>query len=132
VLAPRGKALVFQMFATPWLEPAEASRLWPALGAVAENTDPSFFESALAAADLRTLRREEIASEWRERAEEDGSRRTSTQLLHAGRLLRDRERLCAELGEARYDAELSDCLWGVYQMIGKLSGRVYVLERAGE
>lgn len=130
VLAAGGRALVFQMFATPWLEPAEAARLWPALAAVPRNTDPSFFEEALGGAGLRILRREEIGSEWRERGEEDGTARTSAQLLRAARLIRDGERLRAELGRVSYDVELADCLWGVYQMIGKLSARVYLLAPA--
>jgi SAM-dependent methyltransferase len=127
VVAPSGHVLVFQMFATPWLEPGEAARLWPALAAIPRNTDPSFFEEALDGAGLRQVRREEIGSEWRERAEEDRSARTSTQLLHAARLIRDRERLRGHLGAVSYDVELADCLWGVYQMIGKLSARVYLL-----
>ena len=35
--------LVFQMFATPWLDPTEAERLWPPLAAVPANTDPERF-----------------------------------------------------------------------------------------
>jgi SAM-dependent methyltransferase len=74
VIAPTGRVLVFQMFATPWLDPGEAARLWPALAAVPQNTDPSFFEETIEAAGLRPIRREEIGSEWRE---EDGAARTS-------------------------------------------------------
>jgi len=130
VVTPGGRVLVFQMFATPWLEPGEAARLWPALAAVPQNTNPVLFEEALDGAGLRTIRREEIASEWRERAEEDGTARTSTQLLRAARLLRESERFRAQLGRVRYEVELADCLWGVYQMIGKLSARVYLLAPA--
>jgi hypothetical protein len=47
--------------------------------------------------------------------------------LHAARLIRDAERFRGELGLVTYEVELADSLWGVYQMIGKLSPRVYVL-----
>ena len=127
VLRPDARLLVFQMFATPWLEPKEAARLWPSVGAVPENTDPSYFERCVREAGLGIERRDEVSSEWREHAEESGRRITSTQLLRAARLLRDPDRFRRELGRTASDVELADCLWGVYQMIGKLSPRVYVL-----
>jgi hypothetical protein len=52
---------------------------------------------------------------------------TSKQLLHAARLIRCSDETLHELGEVPYRAELSDALWGVYQMIGKLEPRIYVL-----
>lgn len=127
VLRPGGHAVVFQMFATPWLEPNEAARLWSPLFAAPTTVDPAHFEAAIAAAGLTVVRREELRSEWREWAEEHDGHKASTQLLHAARLLRDRQRFVDLLGETNYEAELANCLWGVYQMIGKLSPRVYVL-----
>ena len=70
-----------------------------------------------------------IGSEWREAWEEDGSRRTSGQLLHAARLLRAADDLRADLGETSYRIELANALWGVCQMIGKLEPRIYVLRK---
>jgi len=131
VLSPDGRLVVYAMFATPWLEPGEAARLWPPLAALPASADPAHFERCVAAAGLAIERQDEIRSEWREFAEESGTRTTSTQLLRAARLLRDRDRLVSELGRASYEVELANCLWGVYQMIGKLSGRVYVLSAAG-
>jgi SAM-dependent methyltransferase len=130
VLAPGGSVLVFQMFATPWLEPSEAARLWPSVAAVEANTDPDHFEASVAAAGLQVVRREDLRSEWREFQEESGPGTTSRQLLWIARLLRDPDRLREELGPLAYDVELANCLWGVYQMIGKLSPRVYVLAAA--
>lgn len=127
VLRTTGRMLVYQMFATDWLEPKEAERLWPALGVFADNTDPQRFEAAIGAAGLRVVESSELHSEWREHLEEDGTHRTSRQLLYAARLLRAPERFIAEFGATAYRFELGDCLWGVYQMIGKLSPRVYVL-----
>ncbi len=128
VLKRDGRLLAFQMFATPWLEPAEASRLWPALAVLPQNVDPEHFEASAQAAGLTVARREEVRSEWREWEEEHGNRRTSRQLLHAARLLRDPARYIERFGRTAYEVELADCLWGVYQMVGKLSPRVYVLK----
>jgi sarcosine/dimethylglycine N-methyltransferase len=127
VLRPGAPMLVFQMFATSWLEPGEADRLWPPLATVPANTDPQRFERAVAAAGFRVSRMEELHGEWREHGEETGPGRTSRQLLHAARLTRDPERYVAALGRGDYESELADALWGIYQMIGKLSPRVYVL-----
>jgi SAM-dependent methyltransferase len=132
VLRPGAPMLVFQMCATDWLEPAEAERLWPPLAVVPENVDPTRLEAAFVAAGLMVEERTVLASEWREALEEDGTGRTSRQLLHVARLLRARDAFVDRFGQAAYDVELADGLWGVYQMIGKLSPRVYVLRRAAE
>jgi len=127
VLRPGASMLAFQMFATPWLEASEAERLWPPIAAVPANTDPARFERAVAGAGFRVDRMEELRSEWREHGEESGPGRTSRQLLHAARLLRDPDRYRSKMGSTDYEVELGDALWGIYQMIGKLSPRVYVL-----
>jgi hypothetical protein len=115
------------MFTTPWLEPNEAARLWPPLAVVPANTDPAAFESAARDAGFVIDRTEELRSEWREHGEESGPGRTSRQLLRSARLIRDPERYVGALGRASYESELADNLWGIYQMIGKLAPRVYVL-----
>jgi ubiquinone/menaquinone biosynthesis C-methylase UbiE len=130
VLRPGAPALVFQQFATPWLDPAEAERLWAPLAVVGSNTDRSRFEQAITEAGLRVDDRDELRSEWREHLEEHDRGRTSRQLLHAARLLRAPDRYRAALGNADYAIELADSLWGVYQMIGKLSPAIYVLRAA--
>jgi len=91
--------------------------------------DPSRLERCAREAGLSVVSVDPIGSEWRESWEEDGSHRTSRQLLHAARLLRDRQELMGELGEIDYRVELANALWGVYQMIGKLEPRIYVLRR---
>ena len=68
-----------------------------------------------------------LVAALREFSEETGPGRTSRQLLHVARLLRDPERYVAAMGRSGYEGEVGNALWGVYQMIGKLSGRVYVL-----
>lgn len=133
VLRPGGHAIIYQMTATDWLTPAEADRLWPVLGIHAASVDPERFEAAIAAGGLTIDRRIELQGEWRERSEEDQiAYRSSRQLLHASRLLRNRGHYEEKFGTEACEAMLSNCLWGVYQMIGKLSPRVYVLSSSWE
>jgi ubiquinone/menaquinone biosynthesis C-methylase UbiE len=127
VLRPGGWMLVFQMFATSWLSEDEAARLFLPLAAIRRNADPAFFEASLGEAGWSIERVEPIRSEWREFLEESDSGRTSRQLLRVARLLRAPDRYVDAMGRAWYEAEVADSLWGVYQMIGKLSARVYVL-----
>jgi hypothetical protein len=75
--------------------------------------------------------RDVIGSEWREHWEESGAGTTARQLLRIARLRRGREPLVAQFGEALYEAELADCHWGVYQMLGKLCPMCWVLRRRG-
>jgi SAM-dependent methyltransferase len=130
VLRPGGAAVIYQMTATGWLTPAEAARLWPPLGVYAASVDPRRFEAAIAAGGLRIGQCIQLGGQWRERDEEDGGGgSTCRQLLHVSRLLRNRPAYQERFGADAYEAMLSNCLWGVYQMIGKLNPRVYVLHR---
>jgi hypothetical protein len=61
--------------------------------------------------------------------QESGAAFASKQLLRIARLRRDRERWIREVGPVLFGTELADCCWGVYQMLGKLCPRAYVLER---
>ena len=127
VLRPGGAAVIYQMTATDWLTPAEAARLWPPIGAYASSVDPQRFEAAIAAGGLTVVQCIELGGEWRERDAEDGGGRTCRELLHVSRLLRSRPANQDRFGADAYEAMLANCLWGVYQMIGKLNPRVYVL-----
>lgn len=69
----------------------------------------------------------QLHGEWRERAEEDGGGLSSRQLLCVSRLLRNRPAYESRFGTEAYEAMLADSLWGIYQMIGKLNPRLYVL-----
>jgi ubiquinone/menaquinone biosynthesis C-methylase UbiE len=126
VLRPRGQALVYQMFTTTRLEPAEAEWILRVLGCAAPNMRPEHAEAAITSAGLRIGQCIEVGSEWGEYAEEH-SGATGRQLLHAARLLRDPGRYIRRFGQANYDVALADSLWNIYRMIGKLSGRVYML-----
>lgn len=129
VLTPGGRMLVYQTFATELLEPREATYLANALAIIPENQAPFFFEQVAYAAGFRIREVDRIASEWREYWEETGASTTSKQLLRIARMRRNRRELIAKLGEAGYHAELANCLWGVYQMVGKLCPTIYMLEK---
>jgi len=129
VLRPAARALVYQMFTTDRLEPAEAEWLLAVMGCVARNMHQENAEAAMTAAGLRIDRCLIVGSEWGEYAQER-SGATGRQLLHAARLLRDPGRYIRRFGQANYDVALGDSLWQIYRMIGKLSGRVYMLSAA--
>ena len=129
VLKPGGHMLVYQTFATGWMESGEAARIYPDLAVAPESMDPGRLETVAAESGFSVASVDVVGSEWREAWEEDGSRRTSQRLLHAARLLRGREELMTELTETVYRVELANALWGIYQMIGKLEPRIYVLRK---
>ncbi|RIK42304.1 MAG: hypothetical protein DCC55_09325 [Chloroflexi bacterium] len=131
VLKPGDWMLVYQTFATDQLEPGEAARLYPALAVVPANMAPAHFEACATGAGFAIRERDVIGSEWREWWEEEGDHTTAKQLLTIARLRRGRERLLRELGPVNYTAELANCHWGVYQMLGKLEPVCYVLQNGG-
>lgn len=130
VLKPGGRALIYQMFTTNLLEPAEAAFLLPVMGCPASAMHPENTEAAIAAAGLRIDRCVNLGSEWGEYHHEHAPAR-SRHLLHAARLRRDPGRYITQFGRPNYDIKLGDCLWHIYRMIGKLSGRIYLLSAAG-
>jgi len=126
VLRPGGRALIYQMFATSLLEPAEAAFLLPVMGCDPAAMDPGNTEAAISDADLRIDRRVILGTEWGEYANEHAPH-SGRHLLHAARLIRDPDGYIARFGQENYDIKLGDCLWHIYRMIGKLSSRVYLL-----
>jgi SAM-dependent methyltransferase len=129
VLRPGGHAVIYQMTATDWLTQTEAARLWPPGGIHASSVDPEHFEAAITAGGLTIAQRIQLRGEWREYAEEDGTGITSRQLLWVSRMLRHRPAYEERFGTDAYEAMLSGNLWGIYQMIGKLNPRIYILSR---
>ncbi|APU13114.1 methyltransferase family protein [Actinoalloteichus sp. GBA129-24] len=127
VLKPGGHLLLYQTFATDRLEPLERAELYAGLVVAPERMSPDDFQKRASAAGLVIESTDVIGSEWREAWEEDGEGLTSRQLLYAARLIRKSEQLRAELGDADYRVELANALWGVYQMIGKLEPRIFLL-----
>jgi SAM-dependent methyltransferase len=129
VLRPGGRMLVYQTFATDLCEPKEARRLWRALAIVPENMSRKYFEETAGEAGFAITAVDEIDSEWREFWLESGDRRTEDDLLRAARLRRQETELVARYGRGRYEAALADCVWGAYQLLGKLRPTVYALEK---
>jgi len=127
VLRPGGRAIVYSMFATERLEPAESASFWSAT-VVPSSTDPARVEAAMERAGLHIDERVLIGSDWGEWAEED-SGKPGKRLLWAARLLRAPDRYVERFGRANYDIMLHDCLWHVYAMIGKIERRAYVLTK---
>lgn len=130
VLRPGGHVVSYQVVATDLLEPGEAAWLFDVMGVVPSSADPAVLDDAVARSGLEVVDTLDLAAEWGEWTEEQegaGSRA----LLRLARLLRDPDRYRAEFGEAAYDVMLGDCRWHVYQMAGKLAGRVDVLRRPG-
>jgi cyclopropane fatty-acyl-phospholipid synthase-like methyltransferase len=130
VLRAKGAAVVHASFETELLERAERGRLVRGLALAERSLSAPAVEAALEDAGLRIRHRDRVGSEWREWSEEHGDPVASGPLLRAARMVRDRDRLCAELGKERYERELALTLWRPYQMLGKLCPTVYVLDRA--
>jgi SAM-dependent methyltransferase len=129
VLKPGGRMLVYQTFATELIEPREAARIYAAMAIVPANMGEPFFQAAAADAGLAISGRDVVGSEWRERWAEEGSTGLRDDLVRAARMRRREHALVERFGRARYEAGYADCLWGVYQMLGKLQPTVYVLEK---
>jgi cyclopropane fatty-acyl-phospholipid synthase-like methyltransferase len=128
VLRNDGRMLAYYTsFRLDRLEASELTWLSERLGIIPANSDAAHFESAFVSAGFSAEQALETGSEWgefsQERTGEPGRR-----LLHAARLMREPERYIARFGQTGYDIMLSDCLWHVYRMIGKLSSRVYLLK----
>jgi ubiquinone/menaquinone biosynthesis C-methylase UbiE len=126
VLRPGGRAIIYQMFSTARLQPAEAAWLLPVMGCAEPSMRPEVTEAAINDAGLRVDQRIDVGSQWGEYGQEQ-SGEVGRDLLHAARLLRDPARYVGQFGQANYDIALGDCLWHIYRMIGKLSGRIYLL-----
>jgi SAM-dependent methyltransferase len=130
VLRPGGRAVVYQMFATERLEPRESAELFDALDCVAASMQPERTEVAIAGASLRVDHCVLLGSEWGEHVEEQ-SHKAGRLLLHVSRILRAPDRYGERFGPRNVQIKLGDCLWHVYRLLGKLSGRVYVLSKPG-
>jgi 2-polyprenyl-3-methyl-5-hydroxy-6-metoxy-1,4-benzoquinol methylase len=127
-----GWMVIYQTFATDHLEPMEKARLCADLAVAPVSLDTDNFEAAVADSPFVVESTEVIGSEWREHWEEDGTMRTSQQLLHAARLIRNGDEIRSRLGEIPYRVELANALWGIYQMIGKLEPRIYTLRKVSQ
>jgi ubiquinone/menaquinone biosynthesis C-methylase UbiE len=124
IVTPTGKLVVYQLFATDWLEPEEATRFWGG-AAAAQQASAKHFEASATAAGWTVESMIDLRSETVEWAEEQHGK-ACRELLAAARLLRDPNRYVERFGRAAYDIKLNDAFWFVYRMIGKLTQRIYV------
>jgi SAM-dependent methyltransferase len=129
VLRTGGSMLVYQTFATPALEPAEAQRLSAGTANRPANMSPDFFEECAVNAGFNVVRGERLDGEWRERMLEDGSWDAVADLLALSRLKRREPELVERFGGAAVEAERGGLVWGIYQILGKTCPTIYVLER---
>ena len=130
VLKPGGLMLLQHMFVTDLMEPREAAALWQVTDVTrSENMQVDKVEAAITTAGLSIEQCIILGGEWGEYGAEN-SGEPGRRLVHIARLLRDPDRYIAEFGRAAYEIMLGDCHWHVYRMIGKLSGRGYVLRAA--
>ena len=131
VLRPGGKMLAYCTFQTKLLEAQEATRIYAPLAIQPRNMLPDYFEGAIETAGFSVRECDEIGSEWKEYVEESAHMLTSKQLLRIARMRRSRDSIIEKIGKKAYEVELAVCHWAVYQMLGKLSSRVYVLAKKG-
>jgi hypothetical protein len=110
------------------LEPDEARRLCADSATVPERLSVAGFEETVAATGFQVERVDVVGSEWTEASQEAGT--VPNYLLQVSRLRRAKDQLVAELGEVPYRAMYANALWSIYQLLGKLESRVYVLQRA--
>jgi ubiquinone/menaquinone biosynthesis C-methylase UbiE len=134
VLRRGGAMLVYHVYAGPLLEPREAKRLLHGWGTPPERLDrdlerltPEHDERAFAAAGFRVVKKDVIASEFFEHGVERGERAALDGLLHAARLLRNRQAFVERYGEAYYEQALADACWFPFILLHKLLPVVYLL-----
>jgi cyclopropane fatty-acyl-phospholipid synthase-like methyltransferase len=125
VLSPDGRMVIHEVFATSLLEPQELEMLCGHVATFPERMSVATFESVVEASGFGVESLDLVGSEWNEAAQEAGN--APNYLLQISRLRRAREQLIDELGEVPYRAMYGNALWSIYQMLGKLESRVYVL-----
>lgn len=129
VLRPGGWFVLSTITATDRMELTEAARLFAPLNIVTANLNPLTVETAIEDAGFFEVHVEPIGSEMMEYYEER-DQRMSRELIRLARMLRQPERFQVTLGENIYNISLALYHWGIYQMLGKLTPTVYLLQAA--
>jgi cyclopropane fatty-acyl-phospholipid synthase-like methyltransferase len=125
VLSPDGAMVIHEVFATPLLEPQEKEMLCAYVATYPERMSIEGFEAAVDASAFRIESLDLVGSEWAEASQEAGT--APNYLLQVSRLRRANDQLVDELGEVPYRVMYGNALWSIYQILGKLESRVYVL-----
>ena len=129
VLRPDGAMLLMLCSGTELLCAAEAALLCERMGFVAENLmGRTAIEALLKTTGFGVERSEELGGEFAEHYQAlDG--RCLEDLLRIAHLQRGREAFIAEFGRDRYETVLGMCYWQVYQLLGKISYKAYLLRK---
>ncbi|MGH2815579.1 MAG: class I SAM-dependent methyltransferase [Actinomycetota bacterium] len=129
VVRPGGGMVLYAVFATDELAPADRALLVEGLGNSPASMDQPTVEAAIAAAGFEVVRRERIASEWSEYQLEQDPGYLTEDLLEIARLTRDRDRALAVLGPIWYRRALGFALWRLQIVLGRLVPVLYALGR---
>jgi ubiquinone/menaquinone biosynthesis C-methylase UbiE len=125
VLRPDGRMVIHEVFATALIEPEELQRLCADVATHEDRMFPTGFEAAAASSGFEVESMDPVGSEWAEASQEAGT--AAPYLLQVARLRRAKEQLEQELGVTTYRVMYGNALWSIYQLIGKLESRIYVL-----
>jgi SAM-dependent methyltransferase len=127
VLRPGGGMVLYAVFASDRLEPADRALVVEGLENSAASMHQPTVEAAIAAAGFEVVRRERIGSEWSEHRLEHDPGYLSQDLLEVARLTRDRDRVEAALGPLWYRRTLAFDLWRLQIVLGRLVPVLYAL-----
>jgi SAM-dependent methyltransferase len=131
VLRPGGGMVLYAVFATDRLAPADRALVVEGLGNAPASMHQPTVEAGIAAAGFRVARRETIASEWSEHQLEHDPGYLTQDLLEIARLTRDRERAEALLGPVWYRRALAFATWRLQIVQGRLLPVLYALVQPG-
>jgi ubiquinone/menaquinone biosynthesis C-methylase UbiE len=129
VVRPGGGMVLYAVFVTDQLAPADRALLVEGLGNSPASMDQATVEAAIAAAGFQVVRRERIASEWSEYQLEQDPGHLTQDLLEIARLTRDRDRAQATLGPSWYRRALAFASWRLQIVLGRLVPVLYALGR---
>jgi hypothetical protein len=127
VVRPGGGMVLYAVFATDQLAPADRALLVEGLGNSPASMDQPTVEAAIAAAGFQVVRRERITSEWSEHQLERDPGYLTEDLLEIARLTRNRDRAEATVGLVWYRRALAFASWGLQIVLGRLVPVLYAL-----
>lgn len=128
VLKPGGAMVSHVTVATERMAGFEQTELDASQGTVAASMNRAYLERTFAAHFI-IEQVVDLGSQHRLHAVESGDDETLVNLVRASRLMTWPEIYRAEHGDVAYRTALTEALWGVYQLLGKLSPVVYLLRR---
>ena len=126
VMKPAARLLVYTTVTTDLLTAGDAEVMRRHLGNVEENLDRATLEAAFARSGFTVESFDVIGTEWREYAEER-TQPVSRALLRLARLRRQRDDVVHQHGRDIYEHIEANLHWELFQFLGKLEPRVYVL-----